>query len=118
MASAAVAVLAITTAAEASTLPPPSSLNYIFRHLSGVPSPGFAILLMFSVSLSHPLSLFINPLLQRERKQRKLYLEEWSLGDDDAEGARGFSVAEKLESSKFAQAGMVREMRGSDLTVA
>ncbi|EDW80528.1 uncharacterized protein Dwil_GK11583 [Drosophila willistoni] len=54
----------------------------------------------------------------RERKQRKLYLEEWSLGDDDAEGARGFSVAEKLESSKFAQTGMVREMRGSDLTVA
>ncbi|XP_030376620.1 jmjC domain-containing histone demethylation protein 1 [Scaptodrosophila lebanonensis] len=53
----------------------------------------------------------------RERKQRKLYLEEWALGDDDAEGARGFSVAEKLESSKFAQAGMVREMRGSDLTV-
>ncbi|XP_060646670.1 jmjC domain-containing histone demethylation protein 1 [Drosophila nasuta] len=54
----------------------------------------------------------------RERKQRKLYLEEWTLGDDDGEGTRGFSVAEKLESSKFAQAGMVREMRGSDLTVA
>jgi len=56
--------------------------------------------------------------LQRERKQRKLYLEEWSLGDEDGEGTRGFSVAEKLESSKFAQAGMVREMRGCDLTVA
>ncbi|XP_017088585.2 jmjC domain-containing histone demethylation protein 1 [Drosophila bipectinata] len=54
----------------------------------------------------------------RERKQRKLYLDEWSLGDDDGEGTRGFSVAEKLESSKFAQAGMVREMRGCDLTVA
>uniref|UniRef100_A0A224L177 [histone H3]-dimethyl-L-lysine(36) demethylase n=1 Tax=Drosophila subobscura TaxID=7241 RepID=A0A224L177_DROSU len=54
----------------------------------------------------------------RERKQRKLYLDEWSQGDDDGEGARGFSVAEKLESSKFAQAGMVREMRGCDLTVA
>ncbi|EDW15837.2 jmjC domain-containing histone demethylation protein 1 [Drosophila mojavensis] len=54
----------------------------------------------------------------RERKQRKLYLEECLLGDDDAEGARGFSVAEKLESSKFAQAGMVREMRGCDLTVS
>ncbi|XP_055850030.1 jmjC domain-containing histone demethylation protein 1 isoform X1 [Episyrphus balteatus] len=51
----------------------------------------------------------------RERKQRKLYLEEWTLGDD--EGVRGFSVAEKLESPKFAQAGMVREMRGADLTV-
>ncbi|XP_037711805.1 jmjC domain-containing histone demethylation protein 1 [Drosophila subpulchrella] len=54
----------------------------------------------------------------RERKQRKLYLEEWTLGDEDGEGTRGFSVAEKLESSKFAQAGMVREMRGCDLTVA
>ncbi|XP_037948315.1 jmjC domain-containing histone demethylation protein 1 isoform X2 [Teleopsis dalmanni] len=54
----------------------------------------------------------------RERKQRKLYLEEWAIGDDDMEGARGFSVAEKLESSKFAQSGMVREMRGCDLNVA
>ncbi|XP_061393788.1 jmjC domain-containing histone demethylation protein 1 [Musca vetustissima] len=54
----------------------------------------------------------------RERKERKQYLEEWALGDDDLEGARGFSVAEKLESSKFAQTGMVREMRGSDLNVA
>ncbi|XP_058446304.1 jmjC domain-containing histone demethylation protein 1 isoform X1 [Malaya genurostris] len=53
----------------------------------------------------------------RERKQRKLYSEEWALGDDDYEGARGFSVAEKLESARFAQSGMVREMKGSDLTV-
>ncbi|XP_055635307.1 jmjC domain-containing histone demethylation protein 1 isoform X2 [Toxorhynchites rutilus septentrionalis] len=53
----------------------------------------------------------------RERKQRKLYAEEWALGDDDYEGARGFSVAEKLESSRFAQSGMVREMKGSDLSV-
>ncbi|XP_055550726.1 jmjC domain-containing histone demethylation protein 1 [Wyeomyia smithii] len=53
----------------------------------------------------------------RERKQRKLYAEEWTLGDDDYEGARGFSVAEKLESARFAQSGMVREMKGSDLTV-
>ncbi|XP_065361123.1 jmjC domain-containing histone demethylation protein 1 [Calliphora vicina] len=54
----------------------------------------------------------------RERKERKQYLEEWGLGDDDLEGTRGFSVAEKLESAKFAQTGMVREMRGSDLNVA
>lgn len=53
---------------------------------------------------------------QRERKQRKLYSDY--LIDDDQEGARGFSVAEKLESSRFAQVGMVREMKGSDLTVA
>ncbi|XP_055707188.1 jmjC domain-containing histone demethylation protein 1 [Phlebotomus papatasi] len=54
----------------------------------------------------------------RERKQRKLYSEEWTLADDEYEGGRGFSVAEKLESARFAQAGMVREMKGSDLTVA
>ncbi|XP_058128790.1 jmjC domain-containing histone demethylation protein 1 [Anopheles coustani] len=53
----------------------------------------------------------------RERKQRKLYSEEWNLGDDDYEGARGFSVAEKLESPRFAQSGMVREMKGENLTV-
>lgn len=56
-------------------------------------------------------------LIQRERKQRKLYSEEWTLGDEELEGVRGFSVAEKLESPKFAQTGMVREMKGSDLTV-
>lgn len=41
------------------------------------------------------------------------------MGEDDLEeGARGFSVAEKLKSAKFAQNGMVREMIGSELTVA
>lgn len=53
----------------------------------------------------------------RERKQRKLYSEEWTLGDEEFEGLRGFSVAEKLESPKFAQSGMVREMKGSDISV-
>lgn len=58
----------------------------------------------------------LHSLFQRERKQKKLY-SEWALLDDDYEG-RKFSVAEKLESPKFAQSGMVREMKGSDLTVA
>ncbi|XP_061502317.1 jmjC domain-containing histone demethylation protein 1 [Anopheles gambiae] len=53
----------------------------------------------------------------RERKQKKLYSDDWTLGDDDYEGARGFSVAEKLESPRFAQSGMVREMKGENLTV-
>lgn len=55
---------------------------------------------------------------QRERKQRKLYADEWALGDDEFESGRAFSVAEKLESPAFAQQGMVREMKGNDLTVA
>lgn len=54
--------------------------------------------------------------VQRERKQRKAYSDY--LIDDDHEGARGFSVAEKLESSKFAQVDMVREMKGHDLTIS
>lgn len=54
--------------------------------------------------------------LQRERKQRKLYSDLFI--DDDQEGARGFSVAEKLESSRFAQTGMVREMKGTDLSIS
>lgn len=53
---------------------------------------------------------------QRERKQRKAYSDY--LIDDDHEGARGFSVAEKLESSRFAQVDMVREMKGHDLTIS
>lgn len=57
------------------------------------------------------------PVEQRERKQKKLYAEEYALGDDETEGARGFSVAEKLESDRFAQTGMVREMKGADLTI-
>ena len=60
----------------------------------------------------------IFPSLQRERKQRKLYADEFLLGDDDFETGRGFSVAEKLESPLFAQQGMVREMKGTDLNVA
>lgn len=56
--------------------------------------------------------------LQRERKQRKLYADEYALADDDFESGRAFSVAEKLESPAFAQQHMVREVKGSDLTVA
>ncbi|XP_052738822.1 jmjC domain-containing histone demethylation protein 1 isoform X2 [Bicyclus anynana] len=54
----------------------------------------------------------------RERKQRKLYSDEWALGDDEAEGGRGFSLADKLESSRFEHTGSVHEMHGTDLTIA
>jgi F-box and leucine-rich repeat protein 10/11 len=58
-----------------------------------------------------------NKRIQRERKQRKLYTDEWALGEEEYEGVRGFSIAEKLESARFAQSGMVREMNGKDLNV-
>ncbi|XP_022128242.1 jmjC domain-containing histone demethylation protein 1 [Pieris rapae] len=53
----------------------------------------------------------------RERKQRKLYSDEWALGDDEAEGGRGFSLADKLDSSRFEHSGDVLDMQGSDLTI-
>lgn len=55
---------------------------------------------------------------QRERKQRKLYSDEWALGDDEAEGGRGFSLADKLESARFEHSGSILEMHGADLTVS
>ncbi|CRK99580.1 CLUMA_CG012893, isoform A [Clunio marinus] len=54
----------------------------------------------------------------RERKQKKLYADEWALGDDEFESGRAFSVAEKLESPAFVSQGMVREIKGTDLTIA
>lgn len=56
--------------------------------------------------------------MQRERKQRKLYSDEWALGDDEAEGGRGFSLADKLESPRFEHSGAVLEMHGTDLTIS
>lgn len=44
-------------------------------------------------------------------------MEEWATGDDESDGVRGFSVAEKLESPRFAQVNMVKEMKGADLTL-
>lgn len=40
------------------------------------------------------------------------------MGDDEAEGGRGFSLADKLESPRFEHSGAVLEMHGSDLTVS
>lgn len=57
-------------------------------------------------------------LFQRERKQKKLYSEDWALGDEDIEGRRTFNLQEKLDDPAFAASGVVREMHGSELTVA
>lgn len=56
---------------------------------------------------------------QRERKQKKLYSDDWALGDDDdLDGRRSFSLQEKLEDPIFESHGMVKEMRGEELNVA
>jgi F-box/leucine-rich repeat protein 10/11 len=54
----------------------------------------------------------------RERKQKKLYSEDWALGDDEIEGRRSFNLQEKLENPLFATHNIVREMHGNELNVA
>ncbi|KAH1011633.1 jmjC domain-containing histone demethylation protein 1 isoform X1 [Dendroctonus ponderosae] len=55
----------------------------------------------------------------RERKQRKLYSDDWALGDeDDIESSRTFNLQEKLDAPIFESHGMVKEMRGEELNVA
>ncbi|CAG9862141.1 unnamed protein product [Phyllotreta striolata] len=54
----------------------------------------------------------------RERKQKKLYSEDWALGEDDIEGHRTFSLQEKLEDGAFASHNIVKEMHGAELSVA
>nr|CAH7745842.1 unnamed protein product [Callosobruchus chinensis] len=54
----------------------------------------------------------------RERKQKKLYSEDWALGDEEIEGRRTFNLQEKLEDPAFGCQNIVKEMHGSELTVA
>lgn len=54
----------------------------------------------------------------RERKQKKLYSDDWALGDEEIEGRRTFSISEKLENSKFSTTNLVKEMHGPELTLA
>lgn len=62
---------------------------------------------------------FFFVLSQRERKQKKLYSDEWTLGDEDEiDGRRTFNLQEKLEDPVFESHGMVKEMRGEELNVA
>nr|CAI5864440.1 unnamed protein product [Callosobruchus analis] len=52
----------------------------------------------------------------RERKQKKLYSEDWALGDEEIEGRRTFNLQEKLEDPAFGCQNIVKEMHGSELT--
>ncbi|XP_039298773.1 jmjC domain-containing histone demethylation protein 1 isoform X1 [Nilaparvata lugens] len=53
----------------------------------------------------------------RDRKDRKLYSDDWALGDEDIEGRNTFNLQEKLETDRFTQC-FVKEMQGSDFNVA
>ncbi|CAH1118335.1 unnamed protein product [Phaedon cochleariae] len=54
----------------------------------------------------------------RERKQRKLYSEDWSVNEEDIEGQRTFNLQDKLEDPAFAAHSIVKEMHGNELNIA
>lgn len=39
--------------------------------------------------------------LQRERKERKLYSDDWALGDEEIEGHHTFDLEQKIKSNEF-----------------
>lgn len=39
--------------------------------------------------------------LQRERKERKLYSDDWALGDEEIEGHHTFDLEQKIKTDKF-----------------
>lgn len=80
--------------------------------------PTFNRLQLFFVFRVNSIRFFF-VLSQRERKQKKLYSDEWTLGDEDEiDGRRTFNLQEKLEDPVFESHGMVKEMRGEELNVA
>lgn len=58
--------------------------------------------------------------LQRERT-KKLYTDDWTLGDEEIEGRRTFQLDEKIECERYNLgnfSGLFREMNGSELNLA
>lgn len=53
-------------------------------------------------------------ILQRDRKERKHYIDDWALGDpdDEIEGPQSFDLDEKLRSPRFDK-NLVKEMIGT-----
>nr|CAD7413287.1 unnamed protein product [Timema poppensis] len=59
-------------------------------------------------SKCYPICLY---LLYRDRKERKHYIDDWALGDEEIEGRRSFHLDEKIETDRFPQC-FVKEMQG------
>jgi len=58
-------------------------------------------------------------ILQRERT-RKLYTDDWTIGDEEIEGRRTFQLDEKIEGEKYDLSnfsGLFREMTGPELNL-
>lgn len=57
--------------------------------------------------------------LQRERT-RKLYTDDWTIGDEEIEGRRTFQLDEKIECDRYDLSkfnGLFREMTGPELNL-
>ncbi|KAF4518543.1 hypothetical protein B566_EDAN004287 [Ephemera danica] len=55
----------------------------------------------------------------RDRKQRKHYTDDWAFGDEEIDGLNAsFDLEDRLTSPRFEQCSVVKEMVGSELTVA
>lgn len=57
--------------------------------------------------------------LQRERT-RKLYTDDWTIGDEEIEGRRSFQLDEKIEGDRYDLSnfnGLFREMTGPELNL-
>ncbi|XP_024084550.1 jmjC domain-containing histone demethylation protein 1 [Cimex lectularius] len=52
----------------------------------------------------------------RDRKERKAYVDDWAIAEDELEGKRSFCLQEKLNSDAYSQS-YVREMNGADFSV-
>ncbi|KAL0117142.1 hypothetical protein PUN28_010170 [Cardiocondyla obscurior] len=57
---------------------------------------------------------------QLRERTRKLYTDDWTLGDEEIEGRRTFQLDEKIEGDKYNLSnfsGLFREMNGSELNL-
>ncbi|XP_071566399.1 jmjC domain-containing histone demethylation protein 1 [Temnothorax nylanderi] len=57
---------------------------------------------------------------QLRERTRKLYTDDWTIGDEEIEGRRTFPLDEKIEGEKYDLSnfsGLFREMNGSDLNL-
>lgn len=51
--------------------------------------------------------------LQRKRKEKKTYSEDWAFGDEEEiEGVRSFSLHDKLDSTRYTHYNFVKRMDG------
>jgi len=60
--------------------------------------------------------IFNSYVLQRTRKEKKTYSEDWAYGDEEEiEGVRSFSLQEKLDSTRYLNHNFSKQMDGKGM---